>query len=62
MANGTERNNNFLLSDPINNKHQRRLIVSTVSETQQKQTKGIPPAQLTEQENLTPIAERPTDN
>jgi len=24
MANGTERYNNFLLSDPTNNKHQRR--------------------------------------
>jgi len=33
-----------------NNKHQRRLIVSTVSETQQKQTKSILPAQLTEQQ------------
>jgi len=63
MANGTERYNNFLLSDPTsNNKHQRRLIVSTISETQQKQTKSILPAQLTEQENFTPIAERATDN
>ena len=62
MANGTERYNNFLLSDPTNNKHQRRLIDSTVSETQQKQTKSILPAQLTEQENFTPIAERATDN
>jgi len=61
-ANGTERYNNFLLSDPTNNKHQRRWIVSTVSETQQKQTKSILPAQLTEQENLTPIAERAIDN
>jgi len=41
MANGTGRYNNFLLSDPTNNKHQRRLIVSTVSETQQKQTKSF---------------------
>jgi len=48
MANGTERYNNFLLSEPAN-KHQRRLIVSTLSETQQKQTKSILPAQLTEQ-------------
>ena len=62
MANGTERYNNFLLSDPTNNKHQRRLIVSTVSETQQKQTKSILPAQPTEQENFIPIAERATDN
>jgi len=62
IANGTERYNNFFLSDPTNNKHQRRLIVSTVSETQQKQTKSILPAQLTEQENLPPIAERATDN
>ena len=54
--------NNFFLSDPTNNKHQRRFIVSTVSETQQKQTKSILPAQLTEQENFTPIAERATDN
>jgi len=46
----------------INNKHQRQLIVSTVSETQQKQTKSILPAQLTEQENFTPISERATDN
>jgi len=38
------------------------LIVSTVSETQQKQTKSILPAQLTEQENFTPIAERATGN
>jgi len=30
------------------NKHQRRLIVSTVSETQQKQTKSILQARLTE--------------
>ena len=29
---------------------------------QQKQTKSILPAQLTEQENFTPIAERATDN
>ena len=62
MANGTQRYNNFLLSDPTNNKYQRRLIVSTVSETQQKQTKSILPAQLTEQENFTPIAERATDS
>jgi len=62
MANGAERYNNFLLSDPTNNKYQRRLIVSTVSETQQKQTKSILPVQLTEQENFTPIAERATDN
>ena len=61
-ANGTERLHNFLLSDPTNNKHQWRLKVSTVSETQQKQTKSILPAQLTQQENLTPIAERATDN
>jgi len=46
MANATERYNHFLLSDPTNNKHQRRLIVSTVSKTQQKQTKSILPAQL----------------
>jgi len=51
-----------LLSDPANNKHQRRLIVSTVSETQQKQTKNILPAQLTEKANFTPIAERALDN
>jgi len=62
MVNGIERYNNFLLSDPTNNKHQRRLIVSTFSETQQKQTKSILPAQLTEQENFTPIAERATDS
>jgi len=62
MANGNERYNNFLLSNPTNNKHQRRLIVSTVSETQQKQTKSNPPAQLTEQECFTPIAERATIN
>jgi len=52
-----------LLSDSTkNNKHHRRLIVSTVSETQQKQTKSILPAQLTEQENFTPTAERATNN
>jgi len=62
MANGTGRYKNCLLSDPTNNKHQRRLIVSTVSETKQKQTKDIVPAQLTEQENFTPIAECATDN
>jgi len=40
-----------LLSDPAtNNKYQPRLIVSTVSGTQQKQTKSILPAQLTKQE------------
>jgi len=55
IANGTERLHNFLLSDPTSNKNQRRLIVSTVSETQQKQTKSILPAQLTEQANFTPI-------
>jgi len=47
IANGTERLHNFLLSDPTNNKHPQRLIVSTVSETQQKHTKSIEPAQLT---------------
>jgi len=62
IANGTEKLHIFLLSDPTNNKHQRRLIVSTVSETQQKQTKSILPAQLTEQENFTPIAESAIDN
>jgi len=52
-----------LLSDPsTNNKDQRRLIVGTVPETQQKQTKGVLPAQLTERENFTLIAERATDN
>jgi len=50
-----------LLANPTNNKLQRRLIINTVSETQQKQTKGILPAQLTEQENFTSIAERTTD-
>ena len=35
---------------------------NTVSETQQKQTKSILPAQLTMQENFTPIAERATDS
>jgi len=44
------------------NKLQQRLIVNTVSETQQKQTKGILPAQLSEQANFTLIAEHATDN
>jgi len=60
MANGIERQHNFLLANPKNNKLRRRLIVNTVSETQQKQTKSILPAQLTEQANFTPIAERAT--
>jgi len=51
---------NSLLSK--SNKLQQRLIVNTVSETQQKQTKGILPAQLTEQANFTLIAECATDN
>ena len=32
---------NYLLANPTNNKLKQRLIVNTVSETQQKQTKGI---------------------
>jgi len=57
MANGIESTQAIsLLSNHTNNKLQRRLIVNTVSETQQKQTKSILPGQLTEQANLTPIA------
>jgi len=38
------------------------LTTTTVSETQQKQTKSILPAQLSEQENFTPTAGRATNN
>jgi len=63
MANGIESTQaNSLLSNPTHNKFQRRLIVNTVPETQQKQTKSILPAQLTEQAIFTPIVERATDN
>ena len=58
MVDGIESTQaNSLLSNPRNNKFQRRLIVNTVSETQQKQTKSILPARLTESK-----AERATDN
>jgi len=63
MANGIESTQaNSLLSNATNNKLQRRVIVNTVSETQQKQTKSILPAQLTEQAIFAPIVERATDN
>jgi len=44
-----------LLANPTN-KLQRRLIVNTVSETQQKQTESILPAQLNYQDKLRHIS------
>jgi len=63
MANGIESSQRIpCYQNPTNNKLQQRLIVNMVSEIQQKQTKSILPAQLTEQANFAPIAERATDN
>jgi len=52
-----------LLSDSTNKQQTSAAIDRQHGfKTQQKQTKSILPAQLTEQENFTPIAERATDS
>jgi len=62
MVNGIESTRPILVIKP--NKQQASATIDRQhrSETQQKQTKSILPAQLTEQANFTPIAEQATDN
>jgi len=62
MANGNESTRPILVIKPNKQQTSATIDPQHSSETQQKQTKSILPAQLTEQANFTPIADRATDN